>query len=86
MTNAQPDPAEIARRLSPAQKWALLWLPALGSMALLHDVLSSGHFIGVWSSLEKAGTVELFKGLGIGLTPLGQSVRAALKDATDAQR
>jgi hypothetical protein len=75
------SPADIARGLTPAQKRALLWLPNLGGVALWQDVLPSGHSIVSWTELEKVGSVEIFSGIGVGLTPFGQSVRAALVEA-----
>lgn len=71
----QDDPAEIARRLSPAQKRALLWLRR------------DWRFVGL--GMRPEGMPRLterwnkpYGGMNYRLTPLGVSVRALLEQET----
>ena len=95
MTDAPaPDPAEIARKLSPAQKRALLWLPADGSR-VKHTQGSPGKN-SLWSmcsvtkgnptrgvaitySLVGRQWISMAAGTEFWLTPLGRKIRAELE-------
>ena len=86
------DPAAIARGLTAAQKRALLWLPEsvdFGAKAPGRMTQSLFAMSPLW---RKGQSYSLTVCIGGGvatwwrLTPLGQSVRAALKEAPNAPR
>ncbi len=95
MTPPDPTPAEVARRLSPAQKQILELLPrAYGNDAFATAGKCGVGHNGAWQvcrELRADGLVELDesempifpnKSMGIGwanLTPLGLAVRAVLE-------
>jgi hypothetical protein len=74
-------PLEIARRLTPAQKRALLWLPAgcgeVRSTAAHRTALSCTKSAGL-STRRLANTNTAM----VGLTPLGAEVRAIIAQET----
>ena len=75
------DPAEIARALTPAQKRALLWLPADGA----HRNISRGgpHSDVLWR--VRRNGLAIYVGVGVfRASPLGLAVRELLeKEHTD---
>lgn len=74
-------PAEIAARLTPAQRRALLWLPADGSQRkrVLGKPPSYQAMFLLRPSLAEDVEFEIYR-----LTPLGQQVRALVAQE-DAQ-
>jgi hypothetical protein len=84
----QDDPADIARRLSPAQKRALLWLPGDGSDRPWYA--GSGNFDGhkdlrgmaLASGKADRHTFSMMRWA----TPLGLRVRALLEQETPDAR
>lgn len=73
------DPVAIARRLSPAQKHALLWLPGDGGVVVIDRAAPSmiaREYLRAMGLMDAAPS-----GYGAGVrmaTPLGLAVRAVL--------
>lgn len=80
-----PEAAAIARKLSPSQRRALLWMPARWSTARRQD---AGAKDGSLWALEKRGLAEPHYGEGAWwwcISLLGLRVRAVVeKEAADA--
>lgn len=73
-----PTPERIAAGLSPAQKRALLWLPAEGASVSMMATWWAPAVETLRGLRDQIMLASWAKGLGWSLTPLGVQVRAAV--------